>query len=70
MIQLCVLCVKGMCVCICRVFTYPVQLVGLISSGIVFIVILWLGTLFEPLPKVSDYHSMKTGGISDALQVV
>ena len=38
-------------------FLFPVQLVGLLSSGIVFIVILWLAALFEPLPKVSHQYA-------------
>ena len=31
------------------------QLVGFISSGIILVVLLWLGALFEPLPRVTTY---------------
>ena len=34
------------------------QLVGCISSVIVLFVIVFLGTLFGPLPSVSDFSSM------------
>ena len=43
------------------------QLVGCISSGIVILVILFLGSLFGPLPSVRDYSNLDTIGADSSV---